>query len=864
MKRFVYAFDEGGKDMKALLGGKGANLSEMRRLRLPVPDGFTVTTEACKAYYENGEALGDAIQEEILSHVKQLQDRTGKTFGDDKAPLFVSVRSGAAISMPGMMDTILNLGMNAKTAEALAQLTNNPIFAYMSYARFIQMFADVVLGIPKYEFDAIAHLGALENPSLEMLKETISAFLNKVQKSTGMPFPEAPEDQLMAAVKAVFRSWNTPRAKTYRAYNHISDALGTAVNVQMMVFGNMGETSGTGVAFSRNPSTGVHQLFGEFLLNAQGEDVVAGIRTPEPIAELERTMPEVFKAFEKAIYALEHHYGDMQDVEFTIELGTLYFLQTRTGKRTAEAALKIAVDMIDSGMITVEEALLRVEPLALNQLLHPRFSQAALAEAKHLTKGLPASPGAATGRVFFDPTQPRADGILMRVETSPEDIESMVVARGIVTAKGGMTSHAAVVARGMGKCCVAGCGEIYIDEANRQFSIGDESYPEGTWISIDGSTGHLYLGTLETEEAVLSDAFERLLGYADGIRRLGVRANADTPRDAETAVSLGAEGIGLCRTEHMFFDEARITTVREMILAETAQARAGALDKLLPYQREDFKGIFRVMGTRPVTIRLLDPPLHEFLPSKQEDIENISVQLGQSFEAVQFKIKALHEVNPMLGHRGCRLAISYPEIYEMQTRAIAEAAIAMWKENGVSPRVDIMIPLIGSRAELTFLKARIVSCLDAYPEIGLLGSEAPISIHIGTMIEVPRAALTAGDIAEEADFFSFGTNDLTQMTLGISRDDGGKFIGAYTEAGLMQADPFEQLDQVGVGALVSSACEAGRATKPELSLGVCGEHGGDPSSIEFFNTTLLDYVSCSPFRVPIARLSAAQAVLKQR
>lgn len=849
--RFVYRFDEGNKDMKQLLGGKGANLAEMRSMKLPVPDGFTVTTEACLKYYEDGQTIDPKVVDQIFEHVAQLEASTGKQFDSDTMPLFVSVRSGAAISMPGMMDTILNLGMNDRTAAALAKLSGNEQFAYICYARFIQMYSDIVLELPKYHFDAIADVTALQSKSVPEIQQVIKQFKQVVATRSEHRFPENPKEQLIAAVEAVFRSWNNPRAKTYRAYAGISDRLGTAVNVQSMVFGNLGDDSGTGVVFSRNPSTGEKKLFGEFLVNAQGEDVVAGLRTPQKIDTLEAILPDAYHSLVALIDQLERHYKDMQDIEFTVERGKLYLLQTRNGKRTAEAALRIASEMIGEQMIAIEEGLMRLEPNSLNQLLHPQFDPEALAAAPKLTKGLPASPGAATGRVFFDPNNPLSDGILMRNETSPEDIEAMLVARGIVTAKGGMTSHAAVVARGMGKSCVAGAGEIIIHEHKKTFSVGGKEYQEGEWISIDGSTGQVYLGKIETREAVLSDAFVDMLGHADRVRRLGVRANADTPKDAATAVKLGAEGIGLCRTEHMFFDEKRIVNVRRMILAENTQERQEALDLLLPYQKEDFVGILRAMGERPITIRLLDPPLHEFLPNKPEEIKALAQHLGRTEAEIQHKIQALHEVNPMLGHRGCRLAVTYPEIYRMQVVAITEAVRTLNAE-GQKTHVEIMIPLIGTKEELEMLR-KLVG--DIVGDLGL---------PIGTMIEVPRAALTADQVAEHADFFSFGTNDLTQMTLGISRDDGPKFIGAYKEKGIFEVDPFERLDEVGVGQLVRMACEKGRATNPNIHLGVCGEHGGDPSSIDFFHRTGLDYVSCSPYRVPIARLAAAQAAIRNR
>lgn len=873
MKKYVYAFEEGCKEMKGLLGGKGANLAEMKKIGLPVPDGFTITTEACNQYYVDGKKISDDIKTQILEHLKDLETKTGKTLGDANDPLLVSVRSGAFVSMPGMMDTVLNLGLNDDSVQGLALLTENKRFAYDCYRRFIQMFGDVVLEIPKYKFDRVLD-GQKEKQgytldtqlTIEDFEGIISAYKDIVKKDKGFDFPMNPVDQMMMAIEAVFGSWNNDRARVYRNYNDIPHDLGTGVNIQSMVFGNMGNTSGTGVAFTRNPSTGEDLLFGEFLINAQGEDVVAGIRTPQKIDELKDALPEVYDQFIDVSNTLEKHYRDMQDIEFTVERGKLYMLQTRTGKRTAFAAIKIAVDMVEKGILTKEEALLRVLPNQLDQLLHPMFSPDALKNAAPIAKGLPASPGAASGKIYFHSedvarqVEKGIDCILVRTETSPEDIEGMVAANGILTARGGMTSHAAVVARGMGKCCVAGCSEIYVDEDEKYFQAGDTVYKEGDWISLDGNTGTLYSGKLDTIEVALTGDFALLLTWADEVKKLGVRTNADTPKDAETAVKFGAEGIGLCRTEHMFFNEERILNVRRMILSGTLQERLESLKILLPYQREDFIGIFKALGERPVTIRLLDPPLHEFLPHKDEEIRVLANDLDQTYEFVKYKIENLMESNPMLGHRGCRLAMTYPEIYEMQTIAIIEAALHCKKEFKIDVKPEIMIPLVGHMKEFTVLKALVQKVADQ-----IIGeTDITLDVKIGTMIEVPRAALIADEIATEAEFFSFGTNDLTQMTLGFSRDDAGKFLSEYLKKGVFEKDPFETIDQGGVGRLVHLACELGRKTKPNLKIGICGEHGGEPKSIEFCHKEGLDYVSCSPYRVPIARLAAAHAAINNK
>lgn len=872
MKKFVYSFNEGSKEMRGLLGGKGANLAEMTKIGLPVPFGFTVTTEACNQYYADGKKIASGIEEDIYVYLKELEQVTGKTFGDAANPLLVSVRSGAVFSMPGMMDTILNLGLNDDTVAGMAKLTDNQRFAYDSYRRFIQMFGDVVQEISKSKFDAIfdaqkkkSHCQYDVELSTEDLKEIIVGYKKLYQEEMGKDFPQDPKEQLMEAVKAVFRSWNNERAILYRKLNDIPGDLGTAVNVQSMVFGNMGNTSGTGVAFTRNPATGENQIFGEFLVNAQGEDVVAGIRTPQPIAEMAQAFPEVYKEFERIADLLEKHYTDAQDMEFTVERNKLFMLQTRNGKRTAAAAVKIAVDMVQEGLIDKRIAITRLEPAQIDQLLHPTFDPDGLKKGEKLAKGLPASPGAATGKIYFNADEVAAavaDGnpaILVRQETSPEDLAGMVAAEGILTARGGMTSHAAVVARGMGKCCVAGCSEILVDEASRKLIIGDLTLTEGEYISLDGSAGVVYKGKIKTVEPELSGDFGTIMQWADEIRRLKVRTNADNPRDASVALKFGAEGIGLCRTEHMFFEEERIPAVRRMIVADTEEERREALKYLLPYQQGDFKGIFEVMGDRPVTIRLLDPPLHEFLPHNEEEIHQLSKQINIPYEKLAKKVEELHEFNPMLGHRGCRLAVTYPEIAEMQTEAIIMAAIEVSKEKGHNIIPEIMIPLVGMKKELAYVKNTVVETAEKV----MKREGVRLKYLVGTMIEIPRAALMADAIAEEAEFFSFGTNDLTQMTFGFSRDDAGKFIQDYRDKGIFDEDPFQTIDQTGVGKLVKMGVELGRKARPELHLGICGEHGGDPKSVEFFHRVGLDYVSCSPFRVPIARLAAAQAVVKE-
>jgi len=873
MSKFIFSFENGDGKNKQLLGGKGANLCEMKKIGLPVPDGFTITTEACTAYYTNGEKLGDTMEAEVFEYIHALEAKMNKTFGSTEDPLLVSVRSGAAISMPGMMDTVLNLGLNDDAVIGVATLTDNERFAYDCYRRFIQMFSDVVLEIQKFHFDRVLEKmkkdrGAEKDIDLtaDDLKELVTLFKDIVQKKTRKPFPQEPKVQLLMAIEAVFRSWNNNRAIIYRNLNSIPHDIGTAVNVQSMVFGNMGNTSGTGVAFTRNPSTGENKVFGEFLMNAQGEDVVAGIRTPQPVLELEKVMPDVYNEFMSTLETLEHHYLDMQDVEFTIERSKLYFLQTRTGKRTAMAAMKIAVDMVNDGIISKEEAIMRVDPKQIDALLHPTFDEVALEEATLISKGLPASPGAASGRVYFhseDVVAQKEKGvqtILVRTETSPEDIEGMIAAEGIVTARGGMTSHAAVVARGMGKCCVAGCGDVRVDEVNKVFYVYGQPYNEGDFISVDGNTGAIYEGQLNTREVELSGDFGVFMSWADEIRTLGIRTNADNPRDAKQAVEFGAEGIGLCRTEHMFFDENRIGIVREMIVAQSTEEREEALAKLLPFQKEDFIGIFEVMQERPVTIRLLDPPLHEFLPHLDEDIQKLSDEMKIDFKELKQTIEELKEFNPMLGHRGCRLAITYPEIYEMQARAIFEAVVHVMKQDKLIPDLEVMIPLVGHEKELSLLRELVTQ---AAAEV-LGDNDVTLDYKIGTMIEVPRAALIADAIAAHADFFSFGTNDLTQMTLGFSRDDAGKFIGEYVQKEVFGRDPFESIDINGVGRLMKMAKELGRSVKPDLKLGICGEHGGEPSSIEFCHELGFNYVSCSPYRVPIARLAAAQAAIRTK
>ncbi|SHM45098.1 pyruvate phosphate dikinase [Halanaerobium congolense] len=871
MKKYVYAFEEGKKEMKSLLGGKGANLAEMSKIGLPVPPGFTITTEACIHYIEIGEKLEDSLKESIFEHLSDLEDAIGKDFGDVNDPLLVSVRSGAVISMPGMMDTILNLGLNDKSVEGLAKKTSNPRFAYDSYRRLIQMFGNVVLGIPGYEFDNYLERKKEKKNydndtdlTVDDLKDIIKDFKALIKNRKDIEFPQKPEEQLLMAIKAVFSSWNNNRAISYRNHNDIPHDLGTAVNVQTMVFGNIGDNSGTGVAFTRNPATGENKVFGEFLLNAQGEDVVAGIRTPKNISELKELMPEVYEEFMEVTETLEQHYKDMQDIEFTIQEGDLFLLQTRTGKRTADAAINIAVDMEEEGLIDKETAIMRIDPEDISQLLHPNFKEDELEKADLLATGLAASPGAAIGKIYFnseDAAEAAADGedvILVRKETSPEDIEGMVKSNGILTSRGGMTSHAAVVARGMGKCCVAGAGDIQVDESTRQFFVDDRVFNEGDYISLNGSTGEVYAGIVETTDAHLTDNFKMLMEWSDEYRDMGVYTNADTPNDAQVAVDFGAEGIGLCRTEHMFFDSERIMSVREMIVADSKKKRKKALDKLFPYQKEDFKGIFKVMQDMNVTVRLLDPPLHEFLPQNERDIKNLAGELSISVEELRRTISDLEEMNPMLGHRGCRLGISYPEIYEMQVKAIISAAIEVKEEDGYDVKADIMIPLVGTDKELEIIREKSEKVA-----AGLLdNTDTEIHYTIGTMIEIPRAALLADRIAKFADFFSFGTNDLTQMTYGFSRDDAGKFISEYLDQEIFAKDPFQVLDQDGVGKLIENTVKLGREEKPELKIGICGEHGGEPSSIEFCHKNNLNYVSCSPYRVPIARLAAAQSAIK--
>ena len=873
MTKYVYAFKEGNKDMRNLLGGKGANLAEMTGIGLPVPQGFTVTTEACIKYYDDGEDISKEIKEEILSHLEGLEKESGKKFGDMKNPLLVSVRSGARASMPGMMDTVLNLGLNDEVAKGFAEATQNARFVYDSYRRFIQMFADVVMGFPKSsferKFDAIKEEKGVEfdtELTAEDLMEVVEIYKGEYKKHAFQDFPQDPREQLLEAVKAVFRSWNNDRAITYRRLNDIPSSWGTAVNVQEMVYGNRGDDCGTGVAFTRNPATGEKKLYGEYLMNAQGEDVVAGIRTPQTIDTLKEVMPECYDQFVNICNILENHYKDMQDMEFTIENGKLFMLQTRNGKRTAQAALKIAVDLVNEGMITKEEAILKVEPKQLDQLLHPNFDAKALKEAKVVAKGLAASPGAATGKIYFTAEDVmnaskngETDILLVRLETSPEDIEGMNIAHGILTIRGGMTSHAAVVARGMGTCCVSGCGELVIDEEAKTVKTKDgKVYKEGDWMSLDGSTGNVYGEQVKTVEPEISGDFETFMGWADSIRRLKVRTNADSPRDAIQARKFGAEGIGLCRTEHMFFEEERIFNFRRMIAADTVEMREEALEKILPYQRKDFEGLFEAMEGDPVVIRYLDPPLHEFLPHTDAEIKPLAESLGMSFEDLKNRVESLKEFNPMMGHRGCRLAVTYPEIAKMQTRAVIEAAINVNKK-GMNVTPEIMIPLVGDVSELKYVKK--VVCETADKVIADAGVE--LTYHVGTMIEIPRAAVTADEIAKEAEFFSFGTNDLTQMTYGFSRDDAAKFLNEYYTKGIFENDPFAKLDQNGVGKLVEMAAKLGRQTRPDIHMGICGEHGGEPSSVEFCHRVGLDYVSCSPFRVPLARLAAAQAVVKE-
>ena len=871
-KKFVYLFSEGNGSMRELLGGKGANLAEMTNLGMPVPQGFTITTEACTQYYQDGRSINAEIQDEIMEYIGKLEDMSGKKFGDLNNPLLVSVRSGARASMPGMMDTILNLGLNDRVVEAFAKKTKNPRFAYDSYRRFIQMYSDVVMEVGKKYFEElIDEMKAKRGVTLDTeltakdLKELAEQFKAEYKNKIGEDFPQDAREQLMGAVRAVFRSWDNPRAIYYRRMNDIPSSWGTAVNVQMMVFGNMGDTSGTGVAFTRNPATGEKKLFGEFLMNAQGEDVVAGVRTPQTIDQLAEVMPEAYQQFVDISSRLEYHYRDMQDMEFTIENKKLYMLQTRNGKRTAAAALKIACDLVDEGMITEEEAVTMIDPKSLDSLLHPTFPKEELERVAPLGKGLAASPGAAAGQIVFsaDDAVEWADKghkvILVRLETSPEDIEGMHFARGILTVRGGMTSHAAVVARGMGTCCVSGCGDIVIDEAAKRFSLGGQTFKEGDWISLDGSTGNIYGERLHTAEAEISGEFGRIMAWADKFRDLQVRTNADTPKDARQAKNFGAEGIGLCRTEHMFFDPERIAAIREMIVSETVEQRERALAKIEPMQQQDFEEIYEAMMGKPVTIRLLDPPLHEFLPTEDDDIVALAKEMKITEARLREVIASLHEFNPMMGHRGCRLDVTYPEIARMQTSAIIKAALAVrsrrpaWK---ITP--EIMVPLVGEAKELAYVK----SIIDKEAKALIKAAGSDMTYKVGTMIEIPRAALTADDIAKEAEFFSFGTNDLTQMTFGFSRDDAGKFLASYYDRNIYESDPFSRLDQVGVGRLVKMACELGRQTRPDIKLGICGEQGGDPSTVEFCHNVGLTYVSCSPFRVPIARLAAAQAAIK--
>ncbi len=872
MKKYVYLFSEGNKSMRDLLGGKGANLAEMTNIGLPVPRGFTVTTEACIKYYDDNETISPEIESEIFDKLKELEEITGKKMGDDKNPLLVSVRSGARASMPGMMDTVLNLGLNDEVAKNFAVDTNNPRFVYDSYRRFIQMFADVVMGFPKSSFerlfDKIKEEKGYEldtDLNADDLKEVVEIYKGEYKKHAGTEFPQDPKVQLLEAVKAVFRSWNNDRAITYRRLNDIPSSWGTAVNVQEMVYGNRGETSGTGVAFTRNPATGEKKLYGEYLMNAQGEDVVAGIRTPQTIDTLKTVMPECYNEFVRICTTLENHYKDMQDMEFTIENGKLFMLQTRNGKRTAAAALKIAVDLVNEGMITKEEALLKVEPKQLDQLLHPMFDKESLKNGKVIAKGLAASPGAATGKIYFTAEDVinaykngEKDLLLVRLETSPEDIEGMNIAHGILTIRGGMTSHAAVVARGMGTCCVSGCGELKIDEEAKTITTKDGVvYKEKDYMSLDGSTGNVYGEQIKTVDPEISGNFETFMTWADEARKLKIRTNADTPKDAVQARKFGAEGIGLCRTEHMFFETDRIFNFRRMIAAETIEQREEALEKILPYQREDFEGLFRAMEGYGVTIRFLDPPLHEFLPHTDDEIRPLAESLGVTFESLKARVESLKEFNPMMGHRGCRLAITYPEIARMQTRAVIEAAINVNKE-GLNVVPEIMIPLVGDVKELKYVKSIVCETADKI----IKDANVQLEYHVGTMIEIPRAALTADKIAEEAEFFSFGTNDLTQMTYGFSRDDASKFLEDYYKKGIFESDPFAKVDQEGVGELMRIAVEKGRNTRKDIKLGICGEHGGDPSSVEFCHRLGLTYVSCSPFRVPIARLAAAQASIR--
>ena len=873
-KKYCYLFTEGNAKMRELLGGKGANLAEMTNIGLPVPQGFTITTEACTQYYEDGRQINDEIMAEIMEYIEKMEKITGKKFGDHENPLLVSVRSGARASMPGMMDTILNLGLNEDVVDVIAKKSNNPRWAWDCYRRFIQMYSDVVMEVGKKYFEQLidamkAKKGVTQDVELDAadLKELAMQFKAEYKAKIGEEFPTDPKEQLVGAIKAVFRSWDNPRANVYRRDNDIPYSWGTAVNVQSMAFGNMGDDCGTGVAFTRDPATGAKKLMGEFLTNAQGEDVVAGVRTPMPIAEMAEKFPEAYDEFVKVCGILEDHYRDMQDMEFTVEHGKLYMLQCRNGKRTAPAALKIACDLVDEGMISEQQAVAMIDPRNLDTLLHPQFDPKALKATTPVGKALPASPGAACGKIVYtaeDAKEWAARGekvVLVRLETSPEDIEGMKAAQGILTVRGGMTSHAAVVARGMGKCCVSGCGAINMDEANKQFTLAGKTYHEGDWLSLDGSTGNIYDGAMPTVDASVGGDFGRIMSWADKYRRLKVRTNADTPHDAAKARELGAEGIGLCRTEHMFFEGDRIAAIREMICSDTVEQREKALAKLLPMQQGDFEGIYEAMEGCPVTIRFLDPPLHEFVPTEEADIELLAKDMNKSVAEIKAIIASLHEFNPMMGHRGCRLAVTFPEIAVMQTRAVIRAAINVQKKHPEwKMEPEIMIPLVGEVKELKYVKDVVVKTADE--ELANAGMK--MKYLVGTMIEIPRAALTADQIATEAEFFSFGTNDLTQMTFGFSRDDAGKFLGAYYDKKIYESDPFAKLDQTGVGKLVDMACKMGRATRPELHLGICGEHGGDPSSVEFCHKVGLDYVSCSPFRVPIARLAAAQAAIREQ
>ncbi len=874
MHKYVYLFTEGNADMRNLLGGKGANLAEMTNIGLPVPQGFTITTEACTQYYEDGREINEDIQSQINEYIGKMEEITGKKFGDKENPLLVSVRSGARASMPGMMDTILNLGLNEEVVNVLAEKSGNARWAWDCYRRFIQMYSDVVMEVGKKYFEELIdkmkeEKGVKQDVELsaEDLKELAREFKDEYKEKIGEDFPTDPKEQLMGAIKAVFRSWDNPRANVYRRDNDIPYSWGTAVNVQSMAFGNMGDDCGTGVAFTRDPATGEKGLFGEFLTNAQGEDVVAGVRTPMHISEMESKFPEAFAEFNKVCQTLENHYRDMQDMEFTVEHGKLYMLQTRNGKRTAQAALKIACDLVDEGMRTEEEAVLMIDPRNLDTLLHPQFDAKALKEATPIGKALGASPGAACGKIVFTAEEAEKQGIggagekviLVRLETSPEDISGMKAAQGILTVRGGMTSHAAVVARGMGTCCVSGCGEIQMNEAKKEFTLAGKTYHEGDVISIDGSTGNIYDGAIPTVDATIAGEFGRVMEWADKYRKLGVRTNADTPTDTKKAIELGAEGIGLCRTEHMFFDEERIFNLRKMILSETVEDRVKYLDLLIPYQKGDFKAMYKELKGLPMTVRYLDPPLHEFIPKTEAEMKELADAMGVTVEHVKAKCDELHEFNPMMGHRGCRLAVTYPEIARMQTRALMEAAIEVKEEDGYSIVPEIMIPLVGEVKELKFVKDVVIETAEEVKK----EKNSDMEYHIGTMIEIPRAALTADEIAKEAEFFSFGTNDLTQMTFGFSRDDAGKFLKSYYETKIYEQDPFARIDQTGVGALVKLAVEKGQATRPNIKLGICGEHGGDPSSVEFCHNVGLTYVSCSPFRVPIARLAAAQAAIKE-